>query len=275
MIVPVRNALPWLEVQLRALEGQHCEESWEVVVADNGSTDGSLELVRTWVERNPRFRLIDASAVPGPSAARNAGVREAVGELLAFCDADDRVYDGWLTGLQKGLIEADVVSGVFDFWSLNRRSETPPMPPATRQLGFLPAGLGANLAVRRTAFEREHGFDEELAVAEDIDLCWRLQLRGFRFAIAHEAVVAKRGRPEVRQLAEQGFAYGLSAPLLYRRYRSRGARPDLSGAIRSWAWLVLSIPRLYQPERRDQWARTVGMRVGRLVGSFRQRVFFP
>ena len=96
-----------------------------------------------------------------------------------------------------------MVAGVFDFWSLNGRPGAPLQPAATQQLGFLPAGLGANLAVRRSAFDEVGGFAEELHVGEDIDLCWRLQLRGFRFAVATDAVVAKRERP--------GFARGLPA----------------------------------------------------------------
>lgn len=275
VIIPVWNGMPHLEGQLRAVAGQECGTPWEVVVADNGSSDGSRELARAWADQREEFHLIDASAVRGPSAARNAGVRVARGDLLAFCDADDLVGSGWLRACVEALGSTEVVSGVFDFWSLNGREESPPIPPATRQMGFLPAGLGANLAVRREAFDKVGGFDEDLQVAEDIDLCWRLQLDGLRFGIAPEAVVAKRGRTGVRQLVAQGYAYGLSAPSLYRRYRAHGARPDLTGALRSWLWLVVSIPRLGRVERRQQWARTVGMRIGRLVASARHRVLFP
>lgn len=275
VILPVRNGMPWLDVQMRALADQQCEEPWEVVVADNGSTDGSTELAQTWADRVDGFSVIDASAVPGAPGARNAGVRAAEGNLLAFCDADDAVKAGWLAHCVDALEHADVVAGVFDFWSLNARPESPPSAAATRQLGFLPAGLTANLAVRRIAFEDVGGFNEELLLGDDIDLCWRLQLRGFRFAIEPEAIVAKRERSSFTQVFRQTSAYGRCGPVLYRRFRAHGARRDLGGAVKAWGWLALSVPSLLHDTRRNQWARTAGVRLGRLAGSVKEGVFFP
>jgi GT2 family glycosyltransferase len=167
------------------------------------------------------------------------------------------------------------VAGFFDFWSLNGMPSSSPVPAAIRQLGFLPAGLGANLAVRRDAFEKVCGFNEEPLPGEDIDLCWRLQLQGFRFAVAPEAVVAKRERAEFRLVFRQAYSYGRCGPVLYRRYRLAGARRDMAGALKAWCWLAYSIPKLRQPERRIEWARAAGMRLGRLNGSLEEQVFFP
>ena len=275
VILPVRNGMPWLEVQLGALADQRCEEPWEVVVADNGSTDGSTELAQTWADRMDGFRVIDATVAKGAPGARNAGVRVARGDLLAFCDADDAVESDWLAHCVTALEHADVVAGVFDFWSLNSGPETPPAPAATRQLGFLPAGLTANLAVRRIAFDDVDGFAEELPLGDDVDLCWRLQLRGFRFAIAPDAIVAKRERSTFAQVFRQTSAYGRCGPILYRRHRSHGAHRDMRGACKAWLWLALSIPSLLFGHKRNRWARTAGVRTGRLIGSFNERVFFP
>jgi cellulose synthase/poly-beta-1,6-N-acetylglucosamine synthase-like glycosyltransferase len=192
-------------------------------------------------------------------------VREANGDLLAFCDADDCVHAGWLAGCVAALQHADVVAGLFDFWSLNGISASPSVPAAFRQLGFLPAGLGANLAIRRQAFDKVGGFTEDMLPGEDIDLCWRLQLDGFRFDIARDAIVAKRARSKFGEVFAQAFAYGRSGVVLHGLY----------GAYKSWVWLVMSIPLLGQPQRRIEWARTAGMRLGRLAGSINERVFFP
>ena len=275
VVVPVRDGMPWLEDQLRALADQDCPEPWEVVVADNGSRDGSAAFARRWAADHERFRVVDASARPGAPAARNAGVHAARGDLIAFCDADDVVQQGWLAASAEALGHADIVAGTYDFWSLNGGHPSPPTPAATRQLGFLPAGLGANLAVRRPVLDGIAGFDEEVLVGEDIDLCWRLQLRGARFAIASEAVVAKRELTGFGPVAKKAFSYGRSGPALFRRYRSAGARRDLVGAAKSWTWLVISLPLLFDRRRRIEWARTVGMRSGRLVGSVAESVFFP
>jgi len=275
VIVPVRNGMPWLEEQLRALDAQSCDEAWEVVVADNGSTDGSLAFAQDWAERHPNFLVVDASGLQGTSAARNAGVECSHGEYLAFCDADDIVLSGWLSALVGALHTADLVAGQFDFWTLNSIPPALPARAATRQLGFLPAGLGANLAVRRAAFEKVGGFDEGFFPGEDIDLCWRLQLQGFTFAEATGAVVSKRARSDFHGVFRQAYAYGRCGPLLHQRYRTSGARRDLKGTLKAWVWLVLSIPRLTQPTRRIEWARGAGTRLGRLESSIRLGVFFP
>ena len=276
VVLPVRNGLPWLDEQLEALVAQKCDEPWEVVVADNGSSDGSVAAARSWADRCGAVRVVDASAPVGPSAARNIGVTSARGDLLAFCDADDIVQAGWLSALVVGLTDADVVAGTFDMASLNGSDDDDdPTPAATSQLGFLPAGLAANLGVRRGALESVGGFDETMHVGEDVDLCWRLQLDGFRFAVAPEAVVAKRERPGLGPLFRRALAYGRSGPTLYRRYRARGARRDLAGSAKSWGWLVVTLPRLGRADLRRRWVRAAGVRLGRLVGSVTRARLLP
>ena len=241
VIVAVRNGMPWLEEQLQALAEQQCNEPWEVVVADNGSTDESRLVVEEWANRAHMIRLIDASKVRGPGAARNAGVRKAQGELLAFCDADDVVQPGWLAGHVLALAEAEVAAGVFDVWSLNGR--VPPSPPtpviipdAMSQFGFLPAGGSGNLALRRHAFEDVGGFAEEMMTGEDIDLCWRLQLRGHRYVVNADAVVARRD--------QRGFK-AVYTPV----HRLRSVRPGP----------LPSVPSRRPPARSDRSGQDVGV----------------
>jgi GT2 family glycosyltransferase len=275
VVVPVRNGMPWVEHQLRALGAQRVAVDWEVVVADNGSGDGTRSCVERWSERYPRIRMVDASARRGAGAARNIGVRSARGHLLAFCDADDVVQPGWLASMVTALSGTDLVSGVFDFGALNGMRQSVPVVAATRQLGFLPFALSANLAVRREAFDAVGGFREELASGEDVDLCWRLQLAGYRFAVAADAVVEKRERVGGRAIFRAAWSYGRCDPRLYRRYRADGMRRDLQGAAKAWAWLLVAVPGLVQASRRRQWVRTFGIRAGRLAGSVAQREFFP
>src|ERR1700678_1621886 len=145
VVVPVRDGLPWMEEQLRALVEQESPQPWEIVVVDNGSTDQSLAVARRWAESEPRIRVVDAPGASGPGAARNVGVRAARGELLAFCDADDVVQTGWLSAFAEPLAGADVAGGVFDNWSLNGVAAPSPgaaaPPPVMRQFSFLEAGL--------------------------------------------------------------------------------------------------------------------------------------
>jgi glycosyltransferase involved in cell wall biosynthesis len=261
------------------LAEQQCNEPWDVVVADNGSTDESAGVVREWIDRAQLFRLVDASNVRGPGAARNVGVRAARGELLAFCDADDVVQPGWLAGHVTALASADVVGGGFDFWSLNGlvapSPPTPSMPSIMSQFGFLPAFTTGNLAMRRHVFEEVGGFAEDLMTGEDIDLCWRLQLRGHRRLVSTGAVVARRERRGLIAVFGRFTAYGRCGPVLYRRYRADGLRRDVILAAKTWVWLAVTTPKLLRPQFRGQWTRIAGWRTGRLLESVRQRVFFP
>jgi len=275
VVVAVRDGLPWLDEQLRALVAQECDSDWEIVVADNGSTDASAATARAWGARSVAVLLVDASARRGPAAARNIGASSARGDLLAFCDADDVVQPGWLQAMSTALGGADVVAGAFELGSLNGGDRGIPSPAVTRQLGDLPAGLAANLGVTRKAFEAVGGFDENLKVGEDIDLCWRLQQEGFRFSTEPEAVVSKRERATGAEAFRQGISHGRSGPRLYSKHRTAAIRRDLAGALKAWGWLVLQIPWLFDSGHRKRWLRVVGVRIGRLVGSVENRVFYP
>jgi GT2 family glycosyltransferase len=279
VVVPVRNGMPWLEEQLRALSEQICDEPWEVVVADNNSTDESRTVVQEWVDRFRTLRLVDASAVTGPGATRNVAVKASEGRLLAFCDADDIVQPGWLTAHVSALDEADVSAGVVDYWSLNGLATPSPLsyapPPALGLFGFLPAGGSCNLAFRRCAFDEIGGFSEDLMTGEDFDLCWRAQLSGWSYVMNPDAVVARRDRQGFRATLGRYMAYGRAGPILYRRFRADGLERDVVLAAKTWVWLLVSLPRLVQPEFRRRWARIAGWRTGRLVESVRQRIVFP
>jgi glycosyltransferase involved in cell wall biosynthesis len=275
VVVAVKDGLPWLEDQLGALGAQVCDDEWEVLVADNGSTDGSFQVAAGWSAGVAPVRVVDASARPGPAAARNVGADQARGEYLLFCDADDVVQPGWIAAMSVALGSADVVAGSFETGSLNGGGPRPPLPAVTRQLGQVPAGLAANLGVRRASFDAVGGFDENLRVGEDVDLCWRLQFAGYKFAVQPEAVVAKRDRETGGGVFVHGVRHGRSGPALYRRHRDDGIRRDLPGVAKSWGWLLAESPFLYRRDLRRRWLRAAGVRTGRILGSVENGVFFP
>src|SRR4051812_20571983 len=218
VVIPVLDNVDDLAAQLDAVTAQECRVPVDIVVADNGSTDGSLELAVAWSTRDDRVRVIDASDQPGPAAARNRGTTTSVADAIAFCDADDVVAPGWLQALVDALSDADVVAGACDFSSLNGGERRTPVLSHASHLGFLPAGLGANLAIRRRVLLGLGGFDEGLQVGEDIDLCWRAQLAGHRFVSAAAPVVARRDRKTARPRRTQLLRYGRSEVDLFRRF---------------------------------------------------------
>ena len=233
VIVAVRNGMPWLEEQLRALAEQQCNEPWEVVVADNGSTDESRLVVEEWANRAPMIRLIDASKVRGPGAARNAGVRTAQRRSYWPSVTPTILSNraGWLATSRPWPTPMSLPASSTSGRSMGgclRPLRTPVIiPDAMSQFGFLPAGGSGNLALRRHAFEDAGGFAEEMMTGEDIDLCWRLQLRGHRYVVNEDAVVARRDQRGFKAVYSRFTTYASAV-----RFCTVGTEPTDSGAIR-------------------------------------------
>ena len=198
--------------------------------------------------------------------------------MLAFCDADDIVQPGWLRSHVAALANADISAGVFDYWSLNGKPAPSPIayapPPAMTMFHFLPAAGSGNLAIRRKAFEELGGFSDDLMTGEDLDLSWRSQLSGHRFVLTPDAAIARRDQRGFAAVFKRYFTYGQCGPTLFRRFRAEGLRRELALAMKTWAWLIVSSPRLLRPEYRDHWARIAGMRAGRLIQSAKLRILF-
>jgi glycosyltransferase involved in cell wall biosynthesis len=283
VLIPVLNAGGTLPMQLDALAAQTYQGAWEVIVVDNGSTDGSDRMAVEWSDRLPNLRVVYALNRKGCSHARNVGARSARGDFLAICDADDVVEPGWLEAMAQAGKTCDVVGGRLDWTSLNSpltRSWRP--PPAEDglpvSLGFLPYAVGANCGVRMEAFRALGGWNEDLAICgDDVDFSWRAQLASYRLCYAPEAVVRYRFREDPRATARQFFNYGRVQPGRYRRYRDRGMPPSSwKWAGREWVWIGLHVGDLVgSSERKGAWMRKAAYRWGRLLGSLRERVWYP
>jgi glycosyltransferase involved in cell wall biosynthesis len=275
VVLPARNAADVLGGQLEALCAQSYRGEWEVIVADNRSTDDTAAVARRWVGRLPRLRVVPAATTRGPGAARNVAVKSACGDLLAFCDADDRVVPEWLAAFERALREADVVAGAIDITTLADPPEDPPRYFTSEMFGWLPAGLGASLAARRVAFEGLGGFEEAMRVGEDIDFCWRSQLAGFRFSEAPDALVVKRVPVRTVEILRKNFMYGRSDAALYGRHRRNGMPRHLGRAVREPWWLVSHPHWLLRPPGRKAWTWRAATFAGRLVGSVESGVLYP
>ncbi len=222
VVIAAYNAADTLGAQLDALDAQDVDAEWEILVCDNGSTDDTAGVVRRARERMPRLRLLDASARRGPGAARNVGARAAAAPLLAFCDADDVVAEGWLAVMLEALATADFVTGQSRRPEFNAR----PGDPHTFSWGlyrvpyfpYMPGAGAGNVGVRRDAFLGVGGFDADLRTGEDLDLCWRLQLAGHELVEDSRAVVYVANRGGLGATIAQTFAYGVGDRRLTHKY---------------------------------------------------------
>jgi glycosyltransferase involved in cell wall biosynthesis len=163
--------------------------NWEMVIVDDGSTDGTAALVETYAARNPRIRLLRQQNA-GPSAARNHAMREARGSFFAFLDSDDR----WTPEFLRAQVEVFgrypdtalvTANGVFDGGPFDGR----PMKPVTTLCPTLPlteiitdeTAVFIMTVFRREVFETIGGFDETQWTSEDYDFWLRAAIAGFVF----------------------------------------------------------------------------------------------
>jgi glycosyltransferase involved in cell wall biosynthesis len=279
VVIPVLNGAATIGQQLEALAAQTYQGSWEVVVADNGSTDGTAEVVRARTGRLPRLRLVDASDRTSTNHARNVGATASEGELIAFCDADDLATPGWLAAIVAGLEGHDLVGGRIDDTALNdpvsvaRRRKHAPGGLRT-PLRFLPYAISANIGIRAEVLRAIGGWDEDFVRgSSEVELCWRAQLAGHRLGYAPDAVVQYRYRRTRRALTYQLYEFGRAEAQLYRKYRHRGVpTPSVLKAVLIWGWTIVHLPDLLRsPVHQGRWLRTAAFRAGRLHGSIRFR----
>ena len=284
VIIPARDVAPVLPEQLRALSRQRIPVPWEVVVADNGSTDGTPEVALRLARELPLpvpLRVVDASVRPGANHARNRGVAAARGDLLCFCDGDDVVQDGWLAAYHATCGDWGLAGGRVDVRSLNpddvlawsAREKFDGLPSIG---GWLRTINGCNFAVHRSVHAAVGGFDERyLAGGDDLEFGYRVQLAGYRLAYVPGATVAYRLRRSVRATARQRYHFGRCRARLYRQYRAHGMpRRSWRFTTRRWLRLGRELPDLTEPRTRGRWLVDASFLAGMVVGSLAARTLY-
>lgn len=284
VIVPTLNRAKTLGAQLDALSRQQWSEGWEVIVADNGSTDHTRDVVRAHAARLPDFRVVAAAQRRSRSHALNVGARSATGDGFLFCDDDDVVGDGWLAAMGRALAEHPFVACQVDASRLNppwlaesrifQRTELQqiPYPP------YFSHAAGATMGVRRSVFDALGGFDGNQGGLEDTWFCVRAQLAGIPLHFVPDAVVHMRFRHTYLGMFRQARRYGTYSTLMYKRMRQLGTPPlphPIRDSLIAWRSLLRSLPSLRGRTGRAVWAFSLGYRVGRLGGSVKHRVLAP
>ncbi|MCU1528344.1 MAG: hypothetical protein JWP75_2107 [Frondihabitans sp.] len=282
VVIPARNAVSTIDDQLMALSRQTWLDPLEVIVVDNGSSDGTREAALRWVPRLTGLSVIVASGLQGVGYARNEGVAHARGSLVLFCDADDVVHEDWVAKMVTALVEADVVGGALDLTGLNDEpailwQSVAPMISLPVAMEFLPYAIGANMGFRTEVYSALGGCDEAyLGASEDVELCWRAQLAGYRLAFAGEAIVDYRLRTTLRGLARQRFAAGRTFAQLFATYHDQvPARGWWRVEFWRWRHLAATAPQLLRRADAGRWLYDAGWHAGRLFGSFQQRLLCP
>lgn len=267
VVIPALNAQATIAAQLRAVLAQACPVSFEVVVADNGSSDATPDVVRACAEGDGRLRIVDAARAPGEAAARNSGVEATRSPLVAFCDADDLVHPGWLAAIYVALASgAHAVNVTREYWALNpgRQAAGSPQTMITTWVA------GGAFGVRRGLYRQLGGFDTTVPTAADTEFGFRLFDRTGRHPLALTSAVVS-----VRQPRGALPVFTRARDLSRTRHDLRQRHPNhlassaadvtrfRTALIRR---LILEAPHL-TGSRREGWMEMLGVLVGDLQGS--------
>ena len=211
VVVCAYNAADTLEDCLASLD-RLTYPDYEVILVNDGSRDATADIGR----RHKRVRVIDVPNA-GLSAARNVGLAEARGEIIAYTDADARVDPDWLTFLIQPFQTSDVVgSGGPNVVP----ADDPPIAQCVARAPGSPTHVllddriaehvpGCNMAFRRDALLAIGGFNPiYLRAGDDVDVCWRLQARGWRIGFSAAALVWHHHRTSVNAYWRQQVGYG-------------------------------------------------------------------
>jgi glycosyltransferase involved in cell wall biosynthesis len=235
--MPAHNTAPFISTAIGSALGQTVEDI-ELLVIDDGSSDGTADAAEQAGAGDPRLRVLRNPAASGPSAARNRGMEAARGAFFAFLDSDDEWLPRFLEvqlDAFRAFPHASVVNG--NAVSVGGPLDGRPyrVPHARRPVPLVmmieqEATLSIMSVIRREVFEQIGGFDTALRRNEDYEFWLRAAVAGFQFIQTGEPLVRYRRRESGLSADELRMVDGIIT--VFRRARQWCAgRPRELAAI--------------------------------------------
>lgn len=276
VVIPALNSATTILEQLEALCSQVNPPEFTILIVDNGSTDGTIDLVGSFDSRGVPVEVVTEFR-QGINLARNAGFSHAPDGIVLLCDADDVVSSHWVRSLSQGVTATQWSAGKVLLVEEDSEGHLDPsrcigeIEPRWRGSGSEPT-FGGNCGVSKVMWERVHGFDNRLSGPGDEDEFFnRARLLGYHSTLAVDAAILYRQRRSGNLFSVicKGFFEGFHHSLVAKC--SGGAwLAESSTPIAAALWLcraALSLPKhLWTKPGRSRWIRSVAYRMGRFGG---------
>ena len=255
VIVPVRNFERTIEKTFEYLLSiDHPRDSWEIIMADGGSSDKTVQIIKRWQSKYPFIKLVEIPRCPSPAFARNRALGIAKGDFLFFTDADCAPCKDWVKEMLKhfyrdpkiaavggevytlrvdpgNLIEAwcehfrfNMVSPRYGFIAEGYFPDFPSSPKPTDIGGHKAYFFGTcNVAYRARAIKELGLRFWDNPTGEDMDFSFQHRQKGWRFYFAPTARVDHMHRADLRSLLKVWISYGQAhAPLIHKYVNKNG-----------------------------------------------------
>lgn len=257
IVIPTYNRQPILEKCLRALENQQLRgdsvvSGYEVVLVDDGSTDGTLEWLKSHSTEFPHVRSLSQDH-QGPAAARNLGVEQATGDTIIFIDSDLVVTEHFLQSHADALVQGQQQLGsdrLFTYgWVINTCNFNNPTSEPYKLTDFSAAYFATgNVAIARKWLEKAGLFDTRFQLYgwEDLELGVRLKQLGLKLIKCPEAVGYHWHPPfaldQITRMIDREIQRGRMGVLFYQKHPTWEVRMMIQMTrLHRLLWGILSI----------------------------------
>jgi glycosyltransferase involved in cell wall biosynthesis len=250
IIVPVRNFERTIEKSFEyLLNVDYPHDSWEWVIADGGSTDKTIEIIKNWQKKYPFIKLVEIPNCPSPGYARNKALEAVKGDFLFFTDGDCAPEKNWVNEMLKhffkdpkiaavggevftlkvdpdNLVEAwcqhfrfNMVSPRYGFIKEGYYPDFPKEPMPCDIGGHKAYFFGTcNVAYRKAAMKEIGAKFWERPTGEDMDLSYQHRSKGWKFYFAPLAKVDHMHRADLKALRKVWVTYGQAHLPLLQKY---------------------------------------------------------
>ncbi|MFZ5801314.1 MAG: glycosyltransferase [Candidatus Omnitrophota bacterium] len=274
IIIPVKNFERTIEKTFEyLLNVDYPRNSWEWVIADGGSSDKTIEIIKSWQKKYPFIKLVEVPNSPSPGFARNKALEAVKGEFLFFTDADCAPDKDWIKEMLKHFLRDPEISTVggevytlkvdpdnlVEAWCQHFRFNMVSPRYGFIQEGYFPAfpllpkpiDIGGhkayffgtcNVGYRRLAMQQVGARFWDRPTGEDMDLSYQHRSRGWKFYFAPKAKVDHMHRADLKSLRKVWVTYGQAhLPLIDKYVKQNGVQVILQ-FLKSAPTFILPLP---------------------------------